>query len=136
MRGAGPQTFRVLLDAGVPVSVGDVLAAHEHKVIFYNQVLMEQAKDTLVCITALQNDAILVAIDKDFNSLAKRYGVTPRGNKFTELNIIRLCCNEVLASKRLGQAMHLIHMEWSYAREKKSRRLWVDIGSHFIRTNR
>ncbi len=97
---------------------------------------MEQAADRLVCVTALANDAVLVAIDKDFNQLAKRYGVTPTGDRYDDLSIIRLGCNEVLASKRLDQAMPLIHMEWSFALKKKARRMWVDVGPHFIRTNR
>ncbi|WP_139832397.1 DUF5615 family PIN-like protein [Mesorhizobium australicum] len=129
-------SFRVLLDAGVPVSVSDIFLANHHTVIFYDQVLMEQADDRLVCATALANQAVLVVIDRDFNQLAKRYGVTPQGDRYDELSIIRLGCNEVLASKRLAQAMSLIGVEWSYALEKKARRMWVDIGPHFIRTNR
>jgi hypothetical protein len=70
------------------------------------------------------------------NQMARRYGVTPKGDRFATLNVIRLCCNEVLASKRLAQAMTLIENEWSFAEGKTARRLWIDVAAHFIRTNR
>jgi predicted nuclease of predicted toxin-antitoxin system len=132
----GSTTFSVFLDAGVPVSVADVFTKNRHTVILYDQVLMEQADDRLVCSTALANTAVLAVVNRDFNQLAKRYGVTPTGDRFEDLSIIRFGCNEVLASKRLEQAMPLIQLEWQYTSAKKARRMWIDIGPHWIRTHR
>ena len=80
---------------------------------------MDQADDRVVCAAAIANGAILIAIDRDFNQLAKRYGATPKGDQFDKLNVIRICCNEVLASKRLEQALPLIEMEWEYSLVKR-----------------
>ena len=84
----------------------------------------------------MANDAILVAIDNDMKGLAQKYGLTPRGDRFDRLNLIRLCCGEVLASKRLAQAMSFVEHEWAFNEEKTARRMWVDIGQHYLRSNR
>jgi predicted nuclease of predicted toxin-antitoxin system len=128
--------LRTLLDAGVPDSVADVLKERGHHVILYREVLPEGEPDTVVCATALANDAILVAIDGDMKQLARRFGQSVKSERFKRLSIIRLCCNEVLAAKRLGQAMTLIEHEWAVSEEKVARRLWIDIGPHFVRSNR
>lgn len=127
--------LRTLLDAGVPDSVGHVFSSHGHIVIHYRDVLIDGAKDEVVCATALENSAILVAVDGDMKRLPKRYGA-PQAERFNGLSIIRLCCNETLASKRLDQAMSLIEHEWQYREAKAARRLWVEIGPHSIRTHR
>ncbi|MER8749279.1 DUF5615 family PIN-like protein [Mesorhizobium sp. M1050] len=129
-------TLRTFLDAGVPDSVGRKLEEFGHTVIYHRNALPERTPDDVVCITAMENDAILVAIDGDMKQLAKRYGVTPKGDKFDKLSIIRLCCNEVLAAKRLEQALPLIEVEWEYATVKTARRMWIDIFPHAIQTNR
>jgi predicted nuclease of predicted toxin-antitoxin system len=131
-----PQNLRFFLDAGVPDSVGHVLRERGHIVILHREALPEGTSDEVVCATALANDAILVALDADMTRLAKQYGVTPQGDRFNRLNIVRLCCNETQAAIRLRQAMDLIELEWAYAEERAGRRLWVDVASHFIRTNR
>ncbi|RUW72010.1 MULTISPECIES: DUF5615 family PIN-like protein [unclassified Mesorhizobium] len=128
--------FRVLLDAGVPDSVGKVFARYGHMVIYHRDVLPEQTVDEVVCATALANDAILVAIDGDMKQMAKQYGVTPQGDRFNNLHIIRLCCNEVLASKRLEHSLTLIDHEWTFAAAKVARRMWVDVCPHQLRTHR
>jgi predicted nuclease of predicted toxin-antitoxin system len=107
-----------------------------HEVIYHREVLPEKTPDDVVCVTAMANDAILIAIDADLKHMAKRYGVTQKSSRFEKLNLIRLCCDEVLAVKRLEQAMDLINLEWSFRSLKPARRMWVDIGPHFIRTNR
>lgn len=128
--------FRTLLDAGVPDSVGHVISARGYKVIFHREVLGDKTADEVVCATALANGAILVAVDGDMKRLAQQYGVTPKGERFNRLNIIRLCCNEVLAAKRLEQAMPLVELEWRFSKGLAARRMWVDIAPHYIRTNR
>jgi predicted nuclease of predicted toxin-antitoxin system len=128
--------LRVFLDAGVPDAVGHVFEKAGYGVIYYRHALPEKTADEVVCATALANDAILVAQDSDMKRLAKQYGITPKGERFDRLSIIRLCCPEPQAAKRLQQALSLIELEWTYAKEKAARRLWVDVGPHHIRTNR
>jgi predicted nuclease of predicted toxin-antitoxin system len=129
-------TLRVFLDAGVPDSVGAVFSKNEHQVIYYRDVLPEKVADTVVCATALANDAILVGIDRDLKEFPRRFGMARSSHRFQQLNIIRLCCNETLASKRVEQALSLIEHEWGLSEAKVARRLWVDVGAHHIRTNR
>jgi predicted nuclease of predicted toxin-antitoxin system len=124
------------LDAGVPDSVGEVLRERGHSVIRYREVLPEKVPDAVVCATALANGAILVAIDNDVKQHARRYGKSITSERFKRLSIIRICCNEVLAAKRLKQAMSLVEHEWIISEDKVASRLWVDIGPHFFRSNR
>ena len=107
-----------------------------HGVTFHRDVLPEKTPDEIVCLTALDSKAILVSADGDMKQFAKRYGVTPNGDRYAALHVIRLCCNEVLAAKRLDQAMPLIELEWVFATAKAARRMWIDIGPHWITTHR
>ena len=129
--------IKILLDAGVPVSVGRKFQDAGHQVIYYHDVLEDKAADEVVCTTAIENKAILVAIDADMKQFSRRYGKPdPDAGRFSELNVIRICCNEVMSSKRIEQSMSLIEHEWKYSNEKRARRLWVDISTHNIRTHR
>ncbi len=129
-------TLRVLLDAGVPDSVAAVFKKRDHLTILHREVLAEKTPDDVVATTALQNDAILVAIDPDMKSFPKRFWISHGSSRFANLNIIRICCNETQAEHRISQAMSLIEHEWSVSEEKAARRLWVEIGPRHIRTNR
>ncbi|GAA0779550.1 hypothetical protein E1180_05390 [Roseibium denhamense] len=129
--------LKVLLDAGVPVSVGRKFEDAGHQVIFYQEVLAEKAPDEVVCTVAIENKAILIAIDADMKQFSKRYGKPDAAEgRFKNLNVIRLCCNEVMSSKRVEQSMSLIEHEWAYSAKKHARRLWLDIAAHNIRTHR
>jgi len=77
--------FRTFLDAGVPDSVGQVLSAAGHDTIYHRESLPEKTPDTVVAATALANNAILVAIDRDMKQIAQRYGMTPRNTRFERL---------------------------------------------------
>jgi predicted nuclease of predicted toxin-antitoxin system len=128
--------FCAFLDAGVPDSVGRVLTAFGHSPIYHRDALSDRPPDTVVATTALANDAILVAIDKDMKQIAQRYGMTPRNTRFERLSLIQICCDEVLASKRIEHAMSFLEHEWAFKLEKSARRMWVEIGPHNLKTNR
>jgi predicted nuclease of predicted toxin-antitoxin system len=128
--------FKVLLDEGAPVPVAAPFLSRGHEVIYYSDVLEPGAKDSVVCYTAIINKAILIVIDRDVKQLARRFGAPDKNNKFPQLNLIYVCCNEVLAAKRLAHAMSFIENEWNITCEKVARRLWVDIGPHYLRSNR
>nr|WP_180882935.1 hypothetical protein [Mesorhizobium loti] len=95
-----------------------------------------RTSDEIVCITAVVSAAVLVAIDHDMKQLARQYGVTPARDKHKTLNIIRVCCNEVIAAGRVAQALPLILLEWDFCCAKTARRMWVDVGPHFIKPPR
>jgi len=127
-------TLRFLLDEGVPRSVGTVFQKHGHEVLFLEQVLRKGAKDEVVCIAAEANDAVLVAMDKDMKQLARRNGIG--SNRFKKLNLIHFACPEPRAAGRLDLAMSLIEFEWEVSAMKAARRLFIQVGSSHIRTNR
>lgn len=112
-----------------------MLKQSNHRTILHREALPDGTADAVVCSTALANGAILVAIDRDMKQLSKRFGIGS-SDRFARLSLIFLCCNETLAAKRLQQAMSFIEHEWNVSEEKAARRLWVDIGPHFLRTNR
>jgi hypothetical protein len=70
----------------------------------------------------------------------RRFGISRTGSsgddRFARLSIIRLCCLETLAAKRLDQAMTFVEHEWVVSEDKVARRLWVEIGPHHLRSNR
>ena len=134
MSGADP--LRVLLDESTPDPIGRAFSRHNHIVIYHREVLAPGVPDAVVCAAALANDAILVAVDADMKRLAHRYGTAPGSARFDRLHLIRIGCSGVLAAKRTEQAMSLLVHEWEFTRLKVARRLWVEIGPHFIRTFR
>lgn len=129
--------LRFFLDAGVPDSVGLSLTRLGHVVILHREALPERTPDDVVCRTAIANEAILVAIDHDMRRLVRGYGAKMADTlRFENLNLIAIGCSEVLAAKRITQALALIEHEWAFTSAKRSRRLWIEIGPHHIRTNR
>lgn len=104
--------------------------------IFHRDVLLDKTPDIVVAETALRNDAILIAVDNDMKAIAQRYGMTPRGDRLDRLSMIRICCGEVIAAKRVVQAMSLIEHEWRFALQRSARRMWIDIALHYLRSNR
>lgn len=132
-------TLRFLLDAGVPESVARALEGVGHEVIRHRDVLPERTKDDVVCATALHNEAILVAVDRDMNRLAKRYGVTAqssRGGRFDKLSGLCLVLPETQAAHRVRHAMSLIEHEWDVTAQKVGRRLWIELAAHRIVSHR
>lgn len=126
--------LRFFLDASVPDSVGKEIEAAGHDVIYHREALADGAKDPVVCQTAIENDAILVAVDADMKHLSKRFGKA--NDRFKKLDLLMCSCNAVMASKRVGQAISLVEHEWHISQSKTSRRLWVEITNHHILTYR
>lgn len=127
---------RFFLDAGVPDSVADELEKLGQHTIRHRHALPDGSSDDQVCATAIRNDAILVAIDRDMRAAPRRYGKKLEKDQFAQLSLILFVCSPVQAASRLQQSWDLVSLEWGYASKKKSRRLWIEIGPHHIRTNR
>jgi predicted nuclease of predicted toxin-antitoxin system len=131
-----PPKLRVLLDEGVPDSVGISCRNRGYTALLHREVLVGGVKDEVVCEAAIRNEAILIALDGDMKEFAQKYGATPRNDRFKRLNVIRLCCNEVLAAKRLEQAFTLIEHEWEFTQALTARRMWIELHKDYIRTYR
>lgn len=134
MTSTQPPKLRFFLDASVPESVALVIESHGHQAIRHHQALAEGTTDAVVCETAIQNEAILVAVDSDMKHLSKRF--KNANDRFKKLSLVMISCSGVMASKRLDHAMSLIEHEWSVSVAKVSRRLWFEISNHQFTTYR
>lgn len=126
--------LKFFLDEGVPVSVGKALEDGGHEVIYFNNSgVAKGSADTMVCVVADANDAILVAHDKDMKVLAKGHGITAA--RFRSLSLLQLACRESVGAVRVCQALSLIEHEWAIG-EGRERQLHICIGDSMIRSHR
>lgn len=127
--------MRFFLDEGVPREVGRKLEMRGYDVIFLEEKVAKGSQDNLVAAVAEANDAILVAFDHDFKSIARRAGIGQR--RFRRLSLLRFeKCRESQAPARLEDAMSLIEHEWHRRSEARDRRMFVVITANSIRTHR
>lgn len=127
--------MRFFLDEGVPRSVGRFLTGEGYEVIYLDDKIPKSSKDTLVAAVSEASDAILVAFDSDFKSIARREGIGSR--RFKSLSLLRFeRCRESRAVERLRKAMSLIQHEWAYGNGPNDRRMFVVIQANSIRTHR
>lgn len=127
--------MRFLLDEGVPVSVGKVLAEAGHEVIFFNDSgLAAGSADPVVCTAAEASDAVLVAADGDMKQLAKGHGIKPA--RFKKLCLLKLECRKPDAAERTARAISLIELEWTIAQLEEADRFFVVIGKGTLKTHR
>lgn len=127
--------MRFFLDEGVPHSVGRFLEEQGFTVIYLEDKLAKGSKDTLVAAVSEANDAVLIAFDADFKSLASRNGIGHK--RFRKLSLLRFeRCRESRAVERLAAALSLIKHEWEIADQQRDRRLFIVVTADTIRTNR
>jgi hypothetical protein len=126
----------ILLDEGTPVFVAAPFSSRGYRVIHHADILERGAKDDLVAAMAFLNNAILIALDLDRKRLVRRFGAPVSNERYSSLNLIFAGCNRILAPKRIEPAMSFIENEWSVAREKRARRLWLDVSAHRLTTYR
>jgi predicted nuclease of predicted toxin-antitoxin system len=127
--------MRFFLDEGVPRGVGRFLDGQGFEVIYLEEKIAKGSKDTLVAAVSEANDAVLVAFDADFKSIAMRTGIGRR--RFRTLSLLRFeKCRESRSVERLEKAMSLIAHEWAYCHQGKDRRMFVVIQTETIRTHR
>ena len=101
--------------------------------IFLDEAIRRGSSDPLVCKAAEQNDAILVACDRDMRQLAKRNGIAQ--GRFKKLSLL-LIENPPTAVPRLKEAMSPIEHEWKVSQRKQARRMHVSVSKSVIRTHR
>lgn len=124
------KALRLFLDEGVPRSVGRAFESRGHIVIFLEQAVDRGSSDPIVAAAAQANDCILVALDSDMRTIAKKNGVS--NSRYKKLSLIKLSCNESQAANRVASFLTLIESEWQISEEKFARRLFVDIGDQRI----
>ncbi len=95
---------------------------------------MPGSPDPLVATVAIENVAVLVALDGDMKKLAQQRGIGQK--RYKRLNLIKLSCLETEAVIRLKAAMSLIEHEWALASDSPNRRMFIEVGKGYIRTFR
>ena len=132
--GDGRPQIRFFLDNCVPDSVGKVLSAAGHHVIYQRDVIAKDAPDILVALASAANEAVLVTFDKDHKAIASRFSVSNR--KLKTLSRIDFRCTEPQAARRIEAGPSLIEAEWLLAQKASDRRLFIEIQSAAFKTNR
>jgi len=127
--------MRFFIDQCVPDSVGRTLREAGYETILLREKIATNSPDTLVAAVAEANNAILVTMDADFKKIAGQYGVGQ--SRFKKLSLIRFHrCRESQTAHRIVQALSLVEHEWTLAKDKRDRRLFVLISATAITTNR
>ena len=127
--------MRFFLDEGVPRGVGLFLEQEGFDVLYLEDKLAKGSKDTLVAAVSEANDAVLIAFDSDFKSLAHRSGIGKR--RFQKLSLIRFeRCRESRAVERLQKCLSLILHEWRIGNGDRDRRMFVVITAECVRSHR
>jgi hypothetical protein len=91
--------------------------------------------DPVVATVGDMDGAILVSCDHDFDAIAPRIlkGVRARFRKLSRLSIR---CAEFHAARRIGEAMELIELEYRTAQSRSDKRMFIEIQTTGIKTNR
>lgn len=131
-----PPPLRILLDEGAPADVGLPFAERGHGVIHHADALPPGAKDPLVAKAAMVNKAALVATDRDFRQMVRRFGSPTAEPRFAGLHLIFFACGGVLAPKRAAHFMTLIEHEWHAAHQKSARIMFMEIHDHRVHIHR
>jgi predicted nuclease of predicted toxin-antitoxin system len=126
--------IKFFTDENVPDSVGRMLADAGHDVATLRDHLVRGSPDQVVAKFSELLVAVLVSLDRDFDSLAPRIGVGQR--RFRRLSRISIKCDEPRAAERIKSALSLIEHEWQVAQTCSDQRMIVEVGTTHIRTIR
>jgi len=126
--------IKFFTDENVPDSVGGALAEAGHDVARLRDHLVRGSPDQVVAKFSELLEAVLVTLDRDFDSLAPRIGIGQR--RFRQLSRIAIRCDEPRAAARIKIALSLIEHEWQLAQNSDDKRMIVEIGTTHIRTIR
>lgn len=126
--------LRLFFDEGVPDSAAQAFRDAGHEAMLLREHMATGSPDPAVCAIAEVNEAILVACDGDMKRLARNNGVN-RG-RYARLSLIKLSCRPSQAAPRVECMMSLIEHEWNAGAKYGARRLFIEIGDTWVRTNR
>lgn len=131
---ADRQRIKFFTDENVPDSVGRMLTDAGHDMAILRDHLVPGSPDQVVAKFSELLGAVLVSLDRDFDSLAPRIGVGQR--RFRRLSRISIKCDEPRAAERIKTALSLIEHEWQVAQASSDKRMIVEVGTTHIRTIR
>jgi predicted nuclease of predicted toxin-antitoxin system len=124
-----------LFDHNVPDSVAQVFRDHHHTVVFLRDIMAVDSPDPVVATVADMDGAILVSCDHDFDAIAPRVLKGMRA-RFRRLSRLSIRCAEFHAARRVEEAMELIELEYKIAQSRPDKRMFIEIKTTGIKTNR
>lgn len=127
--------MHLLLDHNVPDTVAEVVRKHSHTVALLREIMPTDSPDAVVATVADMDGAILVSCDHDFNSIAPRILKGMRA-RFRRLSRITISCAEFHAARRVEEAMEFIELEFRTAQNRLDKRMFLDIQTTGLKTNR
>lgn len=124
-----------LLDENVPKAMADMLIRHGHTAVFVRDYAPPGSPDQLVATVAEEINAVLISFDGDFRHIAPRI---PKGQQmqFRKLSRIWMRCFEPDGADRLEQALNLVQFEFGLAQQRADKRMMMQVGTSFLRTDR
>ncbi|MGI8857692.1 MAG: DUF5615 family PIN-like protein [Thermomicrobiales bacterium] len=116
----------LLVDENVPDSVSNFLRSRGHDVRLVRDLFPRGIPDPVIAARGNEFSAIVVTVDKDFESIVRRI---PEGNRnrFRNLGRISLRCSEVRAKKRVEELIESIEFEFVQAQRRRDQRLIIEI---------
>lgn len=104
-----------------------------HEVIEHREALHKGASDNQVALTAVENNAILIAFDSDFKSIASRWQTSSR--KLRKLSRIHMRCKEPESVRRLKLGLSFIEHGWEVAKQNDGR-IFIEVQGNGFKTTR
>jgi predicted nuclease of predicted toxin-antitoxin system len=124
-----------LLDENVPKDMADMLIRHGHTSVYIRDYVPPGSPDQLVATVAQELNAVLISFDGDFQTIAPRI---PKGQRtrFRSLSRIWMRCFEPDGADRLEQALSLVESEFALAQQRADKRMLMQVGTSYLRTDR
>jgi hypothetical protein len=124
-----------ILDENVANAVIKTLEAIGCRCYSIRSFAGEGTPDMAVAALVNQRAAILVSHNKDFKKIAPRISGGSR-RRFRQLSRILLKCKASRAAERLAQVMDFVQYEIQVAQSKDDKRVILEIGDAYIRSDR
>jgi predicted nuclease of predicted toxin-antitoxin system len=127
--------LRLLFDHNVPDRVAAVFRDRGHTVLLLRDIMPIDSPDPVVATVADMEGAVLVSCDHDFDAIAPRILKGMR-TRFRRLSRISIRCAEYHAARRVEEALELIELEFRSAQSRSDKRMFIEIQTTGIKTNR
>ena len=103
--------------------------------MFLREIMPIDSPDPVVATVGDMDSAILVSCDHDFDAIAPRILKGMR-SRFRRLSRLSIRCAEFHAARRVDEAMELIELEYKVAQSRSDKRMFIEIQTTGIKTNR
>lgn len=115
--------------------MAEVFRKHLHTVVLLREIMPADSPDPVVAAVGDMDEAILVSCDHDFDSIAPRILKGMRA-RFRRLSRIAIRCPEFHAARRIEEAMEFIELEYRTAQVRPDKRMFIEIQTTGLKTNR